>query len=252
MKRNFDRAADRTLFATLILTVIATAGAHAQIFNAEAGYTDSVTPAAGSPWSYGDKATPTSTTTIDFDTSYVYPAAPPNGIEGLGDYGTPPSIEAGNDSRIQVNPASAAYMNFPADTITLEGDDTGAAHPDSFIRFTAGNGVANTTGLFNLSLSFTSLGGNDFTDYLVYTSAATGTPVILFTTTPTDLSIALSTPLDLSAGDTLDVVQSGDTVVRVDETLTSVPEPATWACLLGGLVLLAGGTRALRVLPRDP
>jgi hypothetical protein len=247
MKRTSQPAA---LLGMAVFTIFALGGTvRGQIFNAEAGYTDSVTAVTGSPWTYGDKATPTSTATIEFDTPYVFPAPPPNGIEGLGDYGSAPSVEAGNDSRIQVNPAATSYLNFPAHTFSLEGDDTGAAHPDSFVRFTAGNGVAGSTGLFTLSVDFASIGGTDFTDYVVFTPALTGPPVTLFTTTSTDLSF--TAPLVLAAGDTLDIVQSGDAVVEVGETLTALPEPSTWALIVGVAALLIMARRGawLRAKP---
>jgi len=232
---------------------------HAQTFDLYTQYTDSVTPVAGNPWSYGLLTSATSFTGSPFDTNYYY--TNDKSYSGLGTPTYPPGDSqtlvglgnlTGTDSRIQVNqhPAfTSGSQHFAADSFTLRGNSGTNSFP--YARFTAGNGVPDTTGTFSLTGSFTPI-DYTFTSHTAYTmtysivlSDPTNGVTTLFNQTINGTgtsaqypAVTFSLNLNLVSGDLVDFVESGvnnaNSTTTLAATFTEIPEPSTWFTLLAG------------------
>jgi hypothetical protein len=262
-------------FLALLLSmapfVLGSSTARAQIFASGTGYTNSVTPVSGSPWSYGTESDLTGAHTTPYDTNYYYTVDNPS-YNGIGTPTYPPGDSTtliglgnfANDSRVQYDPHAtpivAGTLTLPPLTVTLR-QDQGSTVLDPYMRFTAGDGGPASAGTLALAVSFgpsdTGFNAGSYSEtFSIILNNRSGTHTLFTdlltgdgTSTPF-VPLTFADTLTLASGDTVDFVESGAfgnpaSTSNLSVTFSAVvPEPATWAFLVTGVLVL--GLASLR------
>jgi hypothetical protein len=154
------------------------------------------------------------------------------------------------DPSVSYNATNASVTAFgftwPAHTVALDAY-SGAEYSNggyADVRFTA-----PADGVYDLSFTYTDLAGKDTGARLWrQIPAAQGTKAQWVEATGGASGSYSETGITLSAGQTLDVLATGATVVQFDMTVSTVPEPGTLVLLASGLIGLAVYARRKRKL----
>jgi hypothetical protein len=223
------------LVFSLFLILGSTIGLQAQVFDLAADF-NSTSDSTTNEWAYGtftsDPGSPSTffiPSTINFNNT---------AITGLDIWFFPPSGAGDiNDPNIEKNVTSSAI------------DPSGADWQPGKVAFGPFQGpavaqfTAPTAGVYDISAAFQTIQINVLPTAYVYVG---NTNVFTQGLTGPTGSDPLGTPVNftlndvtLNAGETVDfVVGNGLSTTQVDATITEVPEPSTYALMLGSLALL--------------